>query len=791
MPPLIHAALCWILGAFVGSAELTRHLPFLSVLALSAAIGIGQALVVAVYTPAYARRRGRAHTLLVALAAIAMAATAHARASASRMAQCRVGLHAVIARGDTIAAVFDDPVAPRARSRGVASGRGTLAACRVPIMARFTEGRAAAGVWVSVAGHGFATNTGLRLDEASVTASASTRRDWRREARARTGAIIDRDFGRNAPLVRALLIADQDGIAPDVRDRFADAGLVHLLSISGLHVAIIAGALLTLAGALRLSRTLAFLAAMTVIMVYVAALGAPPPAVRSAVMLGVVGIAERLQRPTHPWTALALGAVLPALEPAVVLDLGWQLSVSGMAALVAARALWRRVRLLHRRDVTPRVRPALAWLQRLEGWKSTAAREVVTGTVATLVTAPLIAWTFGRISVIAPFSNLLAGPLVTFVQPALFLALLASPWPSLARLIADATAPPLAMLDAVAHGAAHIPGATLRVAPTALGALATGAASAAFVRATASRHWTRGLLVASGALTVAIWAPMRLTGSGRLELHLLDVGQGDAIALRTPRGRWMLVDAGRRWDGGDAGRRTVVPYVRTYGGPIAAFIMSHAHDDHVGGAASVVAALAPADWWESAVVTRSAAYGGALTAVRDTHGRWHRGHPGDRWMLDGVEVRVLAPDSAWTAAQHDANETSVVLRIAYGQVAFLLTGDAEAAEEQWMLQHTDPDLLRADILKLGHHGSRTSSTGPFVDAVAPRLGLVSVGAGNRYGHPSPQTLETFAARGVPLLRTDQEGTVVVETDGRVIAVRTGGERWMLPERGTALAPPDP
>jgi competence protein ComEC len=273
-----------------------------------------------------------------------------------------------------------------------------------------------------------------------------------------------------------------------------------------------------------------------------------------------------------------------------------------------------------------------------------------------------------------------------------------------------------------------------------------------------------------------------IIGGGRLEMHVLDVGQGDAVALRTPRGRWVIVDAGRRWSGGDAGRRVVVPYVRRFGGEVAAFVLSHAHDDHVGGAASVVRALSPQRWWEPAFVTTSEAYRNALDEVRRAGVAWHRVRPGDRWELDDVEFRVLAPDSAWTDAQEDANETSVVMRVAYGGVSFLLTGDAEGAEERWLLEHTDPALLRADVLKLGHHGSKTSSSLSFVSVVDPRIGVASVGAGNRYGHPSPETLETFTTRGVPVLRTDLEGTVVISTNGERLEVRVGRERWDVPER---------
>jgi len=555
-----------------------------------------------------------------------------------------------------------------------------------------------------------------------------------------------------------------------------------MLSISGLHVAIIAGALLIVLRALRLSRTIAFAVAMLVVVFYVAMLGAPPPAVRSAVMLGVVGLSERLQRPTHPWTALALGAVIPALQPLVVLDLGWQLSVSGMAALVAARALLRRVRLAERRGHRRAVRRALAWVQGLRGWQYALARELVTGTVATIVTAPLIAWTFGRISVIAPVSNVVASPLVAFIQPALFLSVITSPWPSLSKLIADATAPALAALHIVADSAARIPYATLHIAPTAAGAICAGIASAAGVRATASRLWLPGFVVAAAALTCAIWLPLLARGTGQLEMHVLDVGQGDAIALRTPRGRWLLIDAGRRWDGGDAGRRTVVPYIRRLGGPVSALVVTHAHDDHIGGAASVIQALSPQVVWEPAFVTPSATYRATLELLGRTAVPWHRVQPGDRWVLDGVEIRVLAPDSIWTAHQNDANETSVVLRVRYGEIVFLLTGDAERAEEEWIVANTDSALLRADVLKVGHHGSKTSSSELFLDAVRPRLGVVSVGANNSYGHPSPSTLGIFADRAIPLLRTDLEGTLVLSTDGRQLSARVGGERWVVPPR---------
>lgn len=809
MPPLIFVVLCWIAGAFAGSAAPLAAVPLPWLLTVVAAAACVLGRCVNADSSRGRRDRGTQYVLPCTLMAVVLASVVHARVGVQQQQQCRLSVAEALNSGAFLRAVFDDHLRPRTSARGVVEGSGPWRDCRVPVSARTQDGKARPGEWVLLGGRATVTARGIRVVGTAHPVVGARRALWR-SIRGRAGDVITRDFGENAPLVRALLIADQDGIDPVVRDTFADAGLVHLLSVSGLHVAIIAGSLLTLAGALRLSRSAAFATALLVIVAYVAVLGAPAPAVRSAIMLAVIGISERLQRPVHPWTALALGALIPAMQPAIVLDLGYQLSVSGMAALVAARAVLRRLRTASVPRGTPiirtetyglpspavrppwrsrlralsqaRLRGLLRAVQRADGWRYTLLRECLTGMVATIVTAPLIAWTFGRVSVIAPLSNLVAGPLVGFAQPTLFLALLLSPWPTASRFVADASAIPLTLLDRVATLAAGISHASLHLAPTALGAACAGVAAAAFIWATGSRRWMPGLLTGALALTTAVWAPAFMRGSGELELHMLDVGQGDALALRTPKGRWILVDAGLQWDGGDSGRRVIVPYIRRLGGSVAAFVMSHAHDDHVGGAASVIDALGPQRWWEAAFVTRSAAYLHALQSVQQRHAAWHRVQPSDVWTLDGVQIKVLAPDSAWTAAQTDVNETSVVLRVQYGRVVFLLTGDAEAAEEAWIVSHTDPELLRADVLKLGHHGSKTSTTAPFLAAVQPRLGLASVGTGNRYGHPSPETLEALAARNVPVLRTDLEGHVVVATDGTSLRVRIGREVWTVPPR---------
>jgi competence protein ComEC len=260
---------------------------------------------------------------------------------------------------------------------------------------------------------------------------------------------------------------------------------------------------------------------------------------------------------------------------------------------------------------------------------------------------------------------------------------------------------------------------------------------------------------------------------------MIDVGQGDAIALRTPRWRWILVDAGDQWREGDVGERVVAPYLRRRGGEIAAFILSHPHADHIGGAASVIRRVPVGFIWDGGYAQGSSVYEGVLDAARERGVAWRPARPGSAMVIDGVRLTVLSPDSAEIAAAPDANAASVVVMVEYRGVKVLLTGDAEREVEARLAARLGTD-LHADVLKVGHHGSATSTTAPLLEAVSPRLALVSVGAGNRYGHPSPDVLEALRSHGSQVLRTDDVGTIVVSIDGGpVLQVAAEDVRWKL------------
>jgi competence protein ComEC len=322
------------------------------------------------------------------------------------------------------------------------------------------------------------------------------------------------------------------------------------------------------------------------------------------------------------------------------------------------------------------------------------------------------------------------------------------------------------------------------VAPTFGAAILGAAAIGAFVAACVSRHPGRAMVAATGALAALAWLPAVPTKPGHTELHVIDVGQGDAIAIRTRRGRWLLVDAGRAWRGGDAGRTTIVPYLRRRGGQLETFVLTHPHADHVGGAATVLHALQPRTFYDAAFAGGGDAYRDALAAAR-TGVRWRRVRPGDSLRVDDATLTFLAPDSTWTASLDDPNDASTVVLVRVGAVRFLLTGDAERGEEAWLLERAR-DNLRADVLKVAHHGSSTSTTAEFLAAVRPRIAVISVGAANLYGHPDTETLRSLANAGAQILRTDRMGSIVLRTDGRRLFVDAAGESW---EVTASFSPP--
>jgi competence protein ComEC len=306
--------------------------------------------------------------------------------------------------------------------------------------------------------------------------------------RLRAGRAIDRAFDSDAPIARALLVADQSEIPRDVKLAYTDAGIVHMLAISGLHVSIVAASLFLLLSLVRVPVRLGSFVTAATIMGYVFVLGFPAPALRSAVMVCVATASHACQRHTSKWSILALGGLVPLVKPETVLDVGYQLSMAGMAAVIAAGALTGRGR-----------------ISRLRGWRRRIGQSLVVSSVATLVTAPLVACWFGRLSLIAPLTNLAADPVIAIVQPMLFLALVLAPWPAAAHFVATACHPLLVAFEAIARTAAAVPFAAVGVSVAPVAMLLSMIAAVATVAACTSRFPGRAIAVAAGAACLTLW----------------------------------------------------------------------------------------------------------------------------------------------------------------------------------------------------------------------------------------------------------------------------------------------
>jgi len=623
---------------------------------------------------------------------------------------------------------------PVSASGGVVEGDVRGGPCGGPLTIRWPQGYATRGgtTWV-VAGRflGDARRGVLVARRVRLLDAEPRGRGALRDRVARRSHDL---FGARAPLVDALVIARRAELDAELRERYTRSGLAHLLSISGLHVGFFAAWLGALLARLRLGARPRFIVSTVVILAYVWLLGFPAPATRSAAMLGLMDIAKLRQRLVAPRGLVALAALLVmAADPWAVQSIGAWLSVAAVAAVIwAGRAAER----------SPKV-----------------VRMLAPAAAATLLTAPITAYAFGTVAPIGVLANLVAIPLAGLAVPGLMVALLLS-----SNLLAAGSGLCLALLDLVARGAAALPGGHFTmIAGWPAAALWLGVLAVAWwLWNTPRRRWViAARLTLVGAIlswSASFAALRRLSQCRCLTVHFLDVGQGDAVALRSPAGRWILIDGGGgpRGPQGDAGRRVVVPFLRRHGAAqLAAVVATHAHADHFGGLPAVLEAFDPAFVLEPGQPVPDAGYLGFLGAVESDGAEWRPARRGDRLELDGVTVEVLSPDSAWAAGQVDINEQSVVLLVTYGTTRLLLTGDAGLPTEA----HLAGRVGRVTLLKIGHHGSRSATSDRWLDELQPAEAVISVGTRNRYGHPAPEVLDRLRAHGITVRRTDQRGTI--------------------------------
>lgn len=744
MPLIARIAMVFASGAIAGGL-----LPDLRLLVLAAAAALTVALV--------ARDREISTLACAALIAVALGAVDHARKQAA-CTRFRDGA-ALRIRG-----VLE--TRPSDTQRTVQLNTGASGACRM-LRVRLPDEAAQLSVGDAVTVAGTWLVQRISIDErpaadgmlmaATVAPDPNPRGHALVRERGRVQQRIRTLFPTTYPLAEALLIAQREALNTEVRESFAASGLTHLLAISGTHVALVAAALLLMARLLRASQMTASLISIGGSAAYVLFLGAPFAAVRALIQMIMVLVSRQLQRPAHPLGLLASAAIIIcAIDPSAPADAGFQLSFAGICGII----LWRRPLI----EVMPSALPH-------------ALRDAIATTLsATVITTPIAAVQFGIVSVVAIVANLLAGPVVSLAVPTAAAALAIS-YISMdaARFVAGGAELTLLWLFHIARMCAAAPLGHFYVAARdvvlcTIAVLLGAHAWRGTYRSTRVGRFATATLAALVPLTAGPLLPL---ADGTLQIHMIDVGQGDAFAIRSPRGRWLLVDAGPRSDKFDAGKARVVPFLLHHqASRLEVVVLSHPHLDHFGGLAAIAGRVRIGAIIDPAMPVASPDFDSLLAAVGRKHLPWLAARAGSVIEMDGMRLDFLAPDSVLLDPSADPNDFSSAFRLSYGRFSGLFLGDLYVEEEARLVAHYG-GALDVDLLKVAHHGSSSSSSTQLLEATTPRLALVSVGRRNRYGHPAAGTLEKLAAIGAHTFRSDEDGSVsvLVHGDGR-IAVRT-------------------
>ncbi|HSO36290.1 MAG TPA: DNA internalization-related competence protein ComEC/Rec2 [Labilithrix sp.] len=574
-----------------------------------------------------------------------------------------------------------------------------------------------------------------------------------------------------AAMARALVLGEDDLTTPDQR-AFRRSGLAHLLAVSGMHLVLVVA---TFVAALRavLARVpslgtrvaplrVAAAAGVPLAWLYADLAGGSGSAIRAAWMTSIALLAHVLSRKPDTWRAFGMSlAGMAIVDPLVAFDLSFALSAAATAGLLG---LGSKI-----------ARPALA---RTPSWLAPVVRALSASLAASIACAPVLACMTADLPVAGLVANLVAVPLGEMAALPLCLAhALLEPSPAAEQGCALAASGALTLVRGVARGFAAVPwGAAPVPMPTAghLAAIAVGTFGA-----TRARPWW--WIVPSLAALIYFEHDARARGSprGGLRVTFLDVGQGDAAVVDLPDGSAILIDGGGLVGSPvDTGERVIAPVLRARRrSAVALAVLSHPHPDHFGGLRRGLAATTLGALWDTGqgeAEGMQGDYGALLAEVRASGAPVLRPAEvcGSR-LVGGARIDVLAPCPDLTP-DRGPNDNSFVVRIAYGERSFLFVGDAEHAEEADLVQHLGP-ALRADVLKVGHHGSRTSTTAAFLAAVDPEIAVVSCGVRNRFGHPAPITLVTLATSRARVVRTDRDGSVTITTDGHSLDVGTAAE----------------
>lgn len=555
---------------------------------------------------------------------------------------------------------------------------------------------------------------------------------------------------RQAGLLTGMILGQKSDLPEDVRDNFARSGLYHLLAVSGLHVGYLFALLILLVRPLILNLRLRRLVLLIGLWGYVILTGANPPTLRAALMISLIMLSFEVRRFPRHWNLWGGAALVILLfAPQQLFTPGFQLSFAAMAGILVAADASHRVRLSA---------PIYASnsLKVRKFFENHLAMPLLFSLCAVAFTAPILILHFGGFAPIAILLNLLAVPLAGAIFGVAWITILLKGMFHLSiDLLSGALELGLKGLEYLTAVGAHLPGNSYGDYGGVIAAIVFLIVLIGILRAS---NWRRVVLWISTGLALLFVLPV-FQSQAHLRIEFLDVGKGDATLMRFPGGTNLLVDCGSE----TTAKFELIPSLRRRGiNRISALLLTHFQEDHAGGAVEVLESLKVGRLLVNSLSPDNELGRSVIAAARRMNVPIRKLALGDTIsILKGVGCRVLWPPQS---SGGDDNQESIVLKVSYGEVDFLLTGDVGWKTERILFNAGD--YLQSEILKVAHHGSRYSSRRFFLNRVRPRIALISCSAGNSYGHPTNRVVSDLEGMGCLIHRTDLQQAAVFASNGR-------------------------